>query len=248
MKHERIDYIDDLVVNAFVDGQLDPVNCENVIAAMESDPETRERVYQMRRAKDLIKVGFESAQTPVPAASVRKRGPFVRRCSFGLAASLLVAALGFGSGVLGYHVAKQVSHPSAVSLASLDAPSSDHVILHISESDPKLFSAALHYVENFLGRNRSPGSQIEVIANSGGLDLMRTDKSPFKAQVVAMMKHHKNVHFIACANAIRNLRKRGIAPNIIGDIDTDQTAIDHIINRLQAGWTYIKIDDIRSEI
>ena len=73
---------------------------------------------------------------------------------------------------------------------------------------------------------------------------MRADKSPFKAQVVAMMKHHSNVHFIACANGIRNLRKLGIEPKIIGDIDTDKTAVDHIINRLQAGWTYVKVDDI----
>ena len=244
MKSKQTEYIDDLMVNAFVDGQLDPANCENVVAAMETDPETRERVYLMRRAKDLIKVGFESARTPVPGPSAIKRRLCGRRCALGLAASLAMAVLGFGSGILGYYVTQQSSQPTAVSLASLHAPSTDHVILHISESDPKLFSSTLRYVEDFLDKNQSPGSQIEVIANSGGLDLMRADKSPFKAQVVAIMKRHKNVHFIACANGIRNLRKRGIEPHIIGDIDTDKTAIDHIINRLQAGWTYVKVDDI----
>jgi len=252
MTYKQTEYIDDLMVNAFVDGQLDAANCENVVAAMESDPETRERVYLMRRAKDLIKAGFESAQTPAPAPApapaVNKRRQLGRRCSFGLAASVLMAAVGFGSGAVGYYVAQQVSEPTAVSLASLHAPSTNHVILHVSESDPKLFSAALSYVNSFLDQNQSPGSQIEVIANSGGLDLMRADKSPFKAQVVAMMKNHKNVHFIACANGISNLRKRGVEPHIIGDIDTDKTAIDHIINRLQAGWTYVKVDDIRPQI
>lgn len=248
MTYKQTEYIDDLMVNAFVDGQLDPSNCENVVAAMESDPGTRERVYLMRRAKDLIKVGFENAQTPVPAPSVNKRRQLSRRCSFGLAASLLMAAVGFGSGAVGYYVAQQMSEPTAVSLASLHAPSTNHVVLHISESDPRLFSAALSYVNSFLDQNQAPGSQIEVIANSGGLDLMRADKSPYKAQVVAMMKNHKNVHFIACANGIRNLRKRGVEPHIIGDIDTDKTAIDHIINRLQAGWTYVKVDDIRPQI
>jgi len=245
MKQKHIEHIDDLMVNAFVDGQLDAVHCESVNAAMEADTETRERVYLVRRAKDLIKVGFESAETPSAIVPAPKRGLFGRRYAVGLAASLLMASVSFGSGVLGYYVSKQLSHPSqAGALAAAHTPSTNHVILHVSQSDPEQFSAALRYVENFLDSNQGPGSQIEVIANSGGLDLMRADKSPFKAQVVAMMQHHSNVHFIACANGIRNLRKLGIEPKIIGDIDTDKTAIDHIINRLQAGWTYVKVDDI----
>ena len=123
----------------------------------------------------------------------------------------------------------------------MPAPSSDRVILRVSESDPRQFSAALRYVENFQDNNPQPASQMEVVANAGGLDLMRADVSPFKAQVVAMMKNHQNVHFIACLNGIRKLRRRGIEPDIIGDIATDKTAIDHIIDRLQAGWTYVKV-------
>lgn len=245
MKHTHSEYIDDLAVNAFVDGQLDAAGCENVVATMETDPDTRERVYLMRRAKDLIKVGFEHAETPRPAQSVRT-GFFGVRCSVALAASLLMAVIGFGSGVLGYYVSKDISAPTRLSsaVAATHAANSNHVILHISESDPRLFAAALHYVEKFLDKNNKPGSEIEVVANSGGLDLMRADKSPFKAEVAAIIKRHNNVHFIACANAIRNLRKRGIEPKMIGDVDTHETAIDHIINRLQAGWTYIKVDDI----
>jgi intracellular sulfur oxidation DsrE/DsrF family protein len=249
MKHRQTDYIDDLTVSAFVDGQLDAAGCENVVAAMELDPDTRERVYLMRRAKDLIKVGFQHAETPCPAKPVRPSF-FGVRCSLALAASLLMAVIGFGSGVLGYYVSKEFSGPSRLSsaAAATHAATSNHVILHISESDPRLFAAALHYVEKFLDKNNTPGSQIEVVANSGGLDLMRADKSPFKAEVVAIMKRHNNVHIIACANAIRNLRKQGIEPKIIGDVDTHETAIDHIINRLQAGWTYVKVDDILPQI
>jgi len=245
MKQKQTEHIDDLMVNAFVDGQLDAAHCESVIAAMEASAETRERVYRMRRAKDLIKVGFESAETPSATGPAPRGGLFGGRYSVGLAASLLMASIGFSSGMLGYYVSKQLSHPAqAGALAAAHTPSTNHVVLHVSESDPKQFSAALRYVEHFLDSNQAPGSQIEVIANSGGLDLMRADKSPFKAQVVAMMHNHSNVHFIACANGIRNLRKLGVEPRIIGDIDTDKTAIDHIINRLQAGWTYVKVDDI----
>jgi intracellular sulfur oxidation DsrE/DsrF family protein len=241
----KTDYIDDLMLNAFVDGQLDAGNCETVIKAMEYDPETRERVYLVRRAKDLIKVGFEHVESPLPAVPVNKKRWLFGRSSYGLAASLLVMALGFASGILGYYGAKELStETSLAALTPAQKPFTDHVVLHLSESDPKQFSAALRYIKKFLVENRAPGSQIEVIANSGGLDLMRSDKSPFKAQVVAMMREHDNVHFIACANGIRNLRKQGDNPQIIQDIDTDKTAIDHIIGRLQAGWRYVKVDNI----
>ncbi len=241
---KQTDYIDDLMLNAFVDGQLDAGNCETVLAAMENDSQTRERVYLMRRAKDLIKVGFEHVESPLPAVPVRKKGWLRGGSSYGLAASLLVMALGFGTGVLGYYAGKELSGGPSLTAASAVKPTTDHVVLHISESDPKQFSAALRYIEQFLDENQTPGSQIEVIANSGGLDLMRSDTSPFKAQVVAMMRDHDNVHFIACANGIRNLRKQGINPPIIQHIDTDKTAIDHIIGRLQAGWKYVKVDSI----
>ncbi len=242
---EQTEYIDDLTINAFVDGQLDAAICEAVLTAMENDPEVREHVYRMRRAKDLMKVGFGNAETPLPNKSGRKPCVLAVPARYGLAASLLVLSLGFGSGILGYYVSKQLSNEERnVALASMQVSRGDHVILHISESDPGQFAAALRYIDDFLENNPLPASQIEVVANAGGLDLMRADASPFKEQIVAMMRDHENVHFIACLNGIRNLRRRGIEPKFIGDIDTDKTAIDHIINRLQAGWTYIKVDDL----
>lgn len=242
---KQAEYIDDLMINSVVDGQLDAAHCETVLAAMESDPELRQRVYRTRHAKDLMKVGFGSAEPPSPVRAGRKACLLGVRSRYGLAASLLVVSLGFGSGVLGYYVSTQLSKEERnTALASMRVSSSDHVILHISESDPGQFAAALRYVDNFLENNPLPASQIEVVANAGGLDLMRADTSPFKEQIVAMMRNHENVHFIACLNGIRNLRRRGIEPKFIGDIDTDKTAIDHIINRLQAGWTYIKVDDL----
>ena len=51
----------------------------------------------------------------------------------------------------------------------------------------------------------------------------------------------------AVACGIRLLHEQGVELNIIEGIDTDTTAMDHIIGRLQSGWTYIKVDSL-SEI
>jgi intracellular sulfur oxidation DsrE/DsrF family protein len=241
----QADYIDDLMLAAFVDGQLDPVNCESVLAAVEIDPDTRERLYQLRRAKDLMKMSFEHLEAP-PLTRPAPKWRLSAGSGVGVAASLLVLTLGFGSGVLGFYCSERLANDpgNPPALAITPQPYKDRVVLHISESDPKQFDAALNYIEKFLDKNKTEGSQIEVIANSGGLDLMRTDTSPVKQQVIAMMRKHENVHFIACANGLRNLHKRGIDAPIIPDIDTDKTAIDHIIGRLHAGWTYVKVDNL----
>ena len=238
------DYIDDLMLAAFVDGQLDQGNCESVLAAVENDSDTRDRLYQLRRAKDLMKIGFEHVEAPAHARSAPKWGLSGRGA--GIAASLLALTVGFGSGVLGYFSGERLANDPGQPLALAITPQhhKDRVVLHISESDPKQFDAALNYIEKFLDQNQTEGSQVEVIANSGGLDLMRTDTSPVKQRVIAMMRMHDNVHFIACANGLRNLHKRGIDAPIIANIDTDKTAIDHIIGRLHAGWTYVKVDNL----
>jgi intracellular sulfur oxidation DsrE/DsrF family protein len=239
---QQSDHIDDILLGAFIDGQLDAANAEAVIAALQEDPDTRERLYQLRRAKDLMKVGFDHVEPPPQATPPAPRSRFSVRGRFGIAASLLVLALGFASGILGYYGTKQLAGDTIASTPQ--QAYTDRVVLHLSESDPKQFAAALNYIEDFLAANEAEDSQIEVIANSGGLDLMRMDTSPFKNQLVAMMRDHDNVHFIACANAIRNLRKQGIQAQIIPKVHTDKTAIDHIIGRLQAGWSYVKIDNV----
>ena len=242
---QQSDHIDDILLGAFIDGQLDAANAEAVIAALQEDPDTRDRLYQLRRAKDLMKLGFDHVEAPAPATPPEPKCLLSARGRLGVAASLLVLALGFGSGILGYYGTKQLAgDATSAAIASAPQAYTDRVVLHLGESDAKQFAAALAFIENFLEANQAEDRQIEVIANSGGLDLMRVDTSPFKNQLVAMMQNHDNVHFIACANAIRNLHKQGIQAQIIPEVHTDKTAIDHIIARLQAGWSYVKIDNV----
>lgn len=240
---EEYDYINDQMLGAFVDNQLDVANSAAVLKAMEENPEIRETVYQLRRAKDMMKLGFGDAHAPTRPLP-KARFPSLRRCSTALAASIVALAVSLGAGVFGYYCGNKANTGIVPAIVAAKQTASDRVVLHISESDPKQFAAALAYTEKFLEEQEARGSQIEVVANSGGLDLMRAGVTPFEQRVLDMISKHDNVHFIACANAIRNLRKQGIEPIIIKDVETDKTAIDHIIGRLRAGWTYIKVDSL----
>lgn len=239
------DYFDDHILGAFVDGEVDAGNREAIIQAMESDPDLRERVYCLRRSRDLMKLGFGDA-TPRSSRTKqqhRRWFPFSTR----LAASIAALAISFGAGMLGHLYFQGQPGVAGQLLASSGQLQSDknNVILHISESNPQQFTAAITYAEKFLQEHQSQGYQIDVVAHASGLDFMREDVSPLKQQMVEMLAKYDNVHFIGCANAISMLRKKGIEPAIIQGVSTDSTAFDHIVNRLQSGnWKYIKVESL----
>jgi intracellular sulfur oxidation DsrE/DsrF family protein len=233
---------DDITLSAFVDDQVDTVRAEMIIQAMEENPEVRERVYQFRRAKDLMKLSFKDLKAPLktPAASGSRRWRLPQFS--GLAAAVLALVIGTSSGLLGFYTGKQINESGAVTLAQNHQ---DRLILHISESNPAHFARALAFVKTFLTEHEKQGEgQIEVVAHAGGLDLLREGVSPYENEVKALMKKHANVHFIACAAGIRGLLKKGITPNIIEGIATDETAFDHIVAKLQAGWSYVKVQSL----
>lgn len=239
---EQLDNIDGQMLSAFVDGLLDHEHTALVIKAMEADPEIREQVYQFRRVKDLMKLGFGNATTP----SGEDQKPVTRKKYIpAIAASITFLAVSLLFGAAGYYYGGQSSAHTETVIASAAQEQTSKIILHISQSDPKQFAAALAYTDKFLAEHDST-HQIDVVAHAKGLDIMRDDVSPLKEQIVDMMEKHDNVHFIACANAIRMFRqKKGVDPVIIQGVGTDSTAFDHIVNRLQSGgWKYIKVESI----
>ncbi|VAW78768.1 hypothetical protein MNBD_GAMMA15-1198 [hydrothermal vent metagenome] len=227
---------DDLTLTAYIDGELDDARQNAVLNAMENDATLSARVCRLRRTKDWMRTGFASA-TPPPRA-LPKRRTFRQVLQSGVAASIMALAIGIGGGVLGYVSADR----GTTTLAELADP--NRVILHIDDSDPDHFGLLLDYTETFLREHQDSGVQVEVVANAGGLDLLRVDGSPYEDRVKALTEKHSNVQFIACMNAIRNLKRRGLDATLIDDVHTGETAVDHIVKRLQQGWTYRKVESL----
>lgn len=183
-----------------------------------------------------MRTGFADVQPedrPLP-----KSGARFGRFSTGIAASLLAIAIGAGGGMLGYASAER----DGVTVAGQQDP--NRVVLHIDDSDPAHFQTVLDYAENFLEENRDRGTQVEVVANSGGVNLLRTGASPFEARVRELSKQYSNLHFVACMNSLRNLRREGIEPVMFDGVHSGKTAVDHIVQRLHDGWTYQKVNNL----
>lgn len=233
--------IDEVMLAAFVDNQLDAVNCEAIIKAMDEDGNLRDQVYNLRKAKDLIKLSFGDV-TPPETDLKNFVSPFRSQCAARIAAGFAALAIGVSAGFTGYNYCTHDGFVPTKNLAELTQQQGERIILHIDESDPAQFEATLAYTEKFLDNHRNNGkARIEVVANAGGIDLLRAN-FPLSNKVMSMMDEYDNITFIACTNAINRLRSQGIDPAMIKSVATEKAALAHIIDRLQDGWTYIKAD------
>ena len=237
--------VSDAVLAAFVDGELAPSEYEHVLRAMEADPEVRDRIYALRRAGDLMQLGYGEARARTAKTArrhARKPGPDFRTLAWATPLLVLLVLL---AGITGFQSGRYVS-TQAVLQASNEKQTAPHrVVLHISKADPEQFSAALAYTREFVATNHK-NSQITVVANSGGLKFLREDMSTFKEQITSLLDKHNNVHFVACANSIRALRKTGVNPEFIKNVDTSRPAFDQIVSRLADGWSYVKAETLPS--
>jgi intracellular sulfur oxidation DsrE/DsrF family protein len=241
---QEFDHIDDQMLDSFVDGELDAAGSQTVIQAMHRDPVIRERVYRLRRAKDLMMLGFGHEQLPAAENSAPAK---VRRItSSRLVASFVVLIISIASTFFGYELGSHSAIKGVHSVLSVAEMRPHRVILHIDESNPVYFSKALAYATDYIRAHEAQGGEVAVIANAGGIDLMRPDATPFKQQMLEIMHDYQNIHFIACAAAIRELHKKGISPVFFDNVDTRKPAMDQIIEHVQDGWTYIKVRNLVS--
>lgn len=227
-------------LHAFVDGQLHGADRERLLAAMEADTTLRERVCALHRTKEWVNLAFETATPPVRSHSRSPARTWSRQRLCGLAASLLLLTAGF---LLGWFTqdAQRANEPlSSVVLRDIEA-GNFKVVLHIDRSDAARFEEVLDGAEYLLKAYRDNGVEVDVLANAGGIDLLRVDVSPYAQRIAHLMAEYENLRFIACANTLQRLQEKGIKPIMIDQSRTETTAVEHIIRRLQQGWAYIRV-------
>ena len=157
---EKFDNIDGQMLGAFVDGLLDDEHAALVIKAMEDDPETRDQVYQLRRAKDLMKLGFGNATAPSGKQPAAKPS-FWRYCIPAIAASITFLAVGLLAGSVGYYYGGQANTTMA---STINLEQTHRVVLHVRKADMEQFSQAVAYAKNFADEHNVQ-DQIEVVAH-----------------------------------------------------------------------------------
>jgi len=225
------------ILHAYVDGELGKSEKQRMLLRLETDERSRKRVCDLQRTKEWVQFSFEGER------ALSRKLPDSRRRIWAhgvirVAASFMLLALAFGAGWIGHTVQQPGDLP--VALESI-IPQSQHVILHIGESDEARFDALLKKTKKILDEYSAQGVQVEVVTNAGGLDMLRTASSRHVNDIRQLIKRYDNVRFIACSKGLQRLREQGQDVRLIDGVYSDEPAADHLIQRLTEGWTLIKI-------
>lgn len=235
----------DEMINAFVDDELDSRERESIKQAMKTDETLYQRVSSVCDLKKSLKHSYSDIS--FGASSVRKETVSRRSMAWPQAVAV---ALSLGLGVLMGWYAGTLNGQFAstdtiqgLKLNAVNLQESNKIILHVSSSDGNTLERTMQKVELIIDeyrRNHLP-FEMEIIANSGGIDLLRQDVSPYRDRIENIINTYENVSFIACSNTIEKLQTQGIEPRIIAHTKTGRTAVDQIVRRLQQGWIYVKV-------
>lgn len=234
--------VSDDTLHAFVDGELDHADREALLVRMQTDAELAQRVCAVRRLRDMVRLAY--AEPPRASTGVVARRPFVQRCAFGCL--VLFSGLVVGWMLRGMElpaiVATMLDAPVRSSgLAQLADP--DRVMLHIDSAAPDKMLSALDRAEQLLVSAEREGRkvEVEVIANSHGLTLLRAGYSPYAERIARMQRRHANVQWVACSQTIARVTSQGEKVELLPAARAAPTAIGEIVTRLQQGWTYIRV-------
>lgn len=231
-------------LEAFIDDEINLSERAAFMEALEQDGELANRVCELLHVKDTVKLAYrESPQSSHPDARLKKR----RRNS--IVSRAIAATLFFTLGALSGLAMQSQSgsaHPESPLASNANLPAENeyrHIIFHISTSDPARLGRALDDAEALLTsyENKPELVQLEVIANTEGLSLLRRDTSPYVDRIRTIFQTHNNVSFLACSRTIEKLRLKGIDVHLIPEATVIPGALEQIVDRLQQGWVYIRV-------
>ncbi|MCL7751658.1 hypothetical protein LV475_08635 [Guyparkeria hydrothermalis] len=231
-------------LNAFVDNQLDAESRRRVRRAIRRHPELAQEVCDLDQMKDWVQQAYAAPPMVPDRYAGRSRPGGWRRA---VAASLLV-----GAGVMiGWLASSGLPTPStgpgtvAEATAALNeetAKQDTRIILHVGSSDRQTFDQALDTAESLLANaDNNPNFHLQVLANSGGVNLVRQNVTPHAQRIAAMLRDHPNLEFTACGQSLARLQREGEDVAVLPNVEVVDTAVSEVVRRMQRGWTYIRI-------
>lgn len=230
---KKDDLISDEQLDAFTDGELEADEEDRIFARAEQDPELDARLCRHRKLKELVQHAYRDPPEP----RRRPSHALPRRSLFGLAAA---AVMLLAVGVAGGWFAAHLPGGGPGSTSSAIPASQGRWLLHVASSDPRQLEMALNRADELMGgAGASPDRRVEIVANEGGLDLLRSDVTPFAERIRQLAED--DVLFYACNRAIRRLEERGVRVELVPEASTHYSALDRVVLRMQQGWTYEKI-------
>ena len=117
------------------------------------------------------------------------------------------------------------------------------VVIQVSENDPRIMNLALNNAENLRGFYEQAGEavQIEIVAYGPGLNMVRSDTSPVRDRLAALVGRPQPVTLSGCDNTLgRQSKQEGKEISLVSEARLVPTGIGRIVQLQEQGWTYIR--------
>jgi len=218
-----------------VDGELDSEEKSRLLNESEHSEELDQRLCKQRKLKDLVRHAYVDVPPPKYIASSQlAQSGFLSKSL--VAGVMLVLGLSGGFFVHNYFDQSQELATSVVS----EPTQIQNYLLHVVSGEPEQMLAALEQARYLLeSAGEDEFRQVEIIANEQGINLLRSDITPYAEQISALQEN--NVVFYACSKTIERLEEKGVKVELVPYANPDYTALDRVVTRMQAGWKYEKI-------
>jgi len=233
------EHISEEQLNAFIDGELESEEGSSLFSEAEQSAELDQRLCQQRKLKELVKHAYQDV--PEPRRLLARKGSGQSMFGMAMAASVLML-LGVTTGLFLSGFLDPAPQPQslAATAGNKAIAASENYILHVISGEPDQMKLALQKTRELLdatepGQNR----QVEIVANEKGLNLLRSDITPYSDEISALSD--ESVIFYACAKAIERLEEKGINVQLVPEAIPGYTALDRVVIRMKDGWQYIKI-------
>lgn len=227
-------------LNAFVDGELEPEEINNLLNKTEQSADLDQRICKQRKLKEYIKHAYSEVPGSTQPLSVRHMPDSLLGLAL-VATVLLVLGAITGMFLHGYIEHEPVpAGYAAVIDPEKAAAATENYILHIASGDPQRMKLALQEAKALLSSG-GDGLQrkVEIVANEQGLDLLRSDVTQFRDEISYLAS--EKVIFYACSKTIQRLEEKGIVVKLVPEAIPGYTALDRVVLRMNEGWQYIKI-------
>ena len=231
-------------LQAFVDDEVDIVDRAEIMEAIRHDDELACQVCELLQIKDTVRLAYREPERPAHGKDSLNPGWWSRLPRVA-AAAVVIFSLGTVTGTLVQSYMSATSAPNIDPLANLSDLNQElkRVVLHISSAESERLDQALTDAEELLSQYQDHPEmvQLEVVANTAGLSLLRVDTSAYAERIRRLAEKFDNVSFLACSRTIEKLRMRGIDVHLLPEARVIPGALEAIVDRLQEGWVYIRV-------
>ena len=230
-------------IHAFVDDQLTTEDKAEMYKSIHSDEELNQQVCEIRKLRDLIKLGYaELPEPPVKNRALPRSGLMGLQLPIGSGIAAGIALL-IGISIGGNTQLSTPANTQESTTTTAAVTENQKVLFHVNSGETEDMRDALNEVDQLLRHYTTTGqlAKVEVVTNGQAIAMLDADNSPFRNRIESMIRTHDNLTFVACQNSIEQQKtEQSLAMRMIPGTVVIDSGVAQIMRRQHQGWAYIQ--------